>query len=50
MVLIFTMKELSICSVTGYKATGRGSENAVARPALDQTRVHAIIGKWLGRN
>ena len=45
MMLVFTMRELTMCSVTGFKATGRGSQNAVPRPALEQTRVHAIIGK-----
>ncbi|XP_003728247.1 uncharacterized protein LOC100892520 [Strongylocentrotus purpuratus] len=41
--LLFNMKELSTSSVTGFKATGKGSENAIARPALDPKRVQAII-------
>ncbi|XP_054755129.2 uncharacterized protein LOC129261107 [Lytechinus pictus] len=41
--LLFNMKELSTSSVTGFKATGKGSENAIKRPALDPKRVHAII-------
>ncbi|XP_071500848.1 uncharacterized protein [Diadema antillarum] len=44
MTLVFNSRELATCSVTGFKATGKGSENAIARPALDQAKVHGIIG------